>query len=448
MSEFDPQPAVELPKTASARPALTPSAGYRYRFPESPRNASHGFSVAEAAERLLQGYWTHRTCVRVIAGVLMRIGAFELKIELAHHLHRHAEAASALHARLLELRVSRKTLGGAEPHWLAAVCNELLQVADPVAFILCLRDVLVRPLHVDLRSYRDGTDALLDQPTVRVLGPILEDLAAMERWHCGIEAAALAAGDSSTVWRDPSARILRLADRVRSGEAYMPSACYKRPDACERDDRLTVFRHTRSYDGNDLATPPSDPLALERVELLRVQRDELDAIETFANVLFDMRLPCEEELLLARLVWDEARHAEMGQRQLSRLGYDPFAIPCGVIGINVRSPLPPILAMAQISIFGELNQLRTLQRMAERCANVGDACNARAFDFTHADELMHLRRGRAWLAAHAADLDTDLAGLERLALGAALRRLQEEGVLGEDYAQALQPEDIGRLLGE
>jgi hypothetical protein len=448
MSEFDAHPAVELPKTAPARAALSSSAGYRYRFPASPRAASHGFGVAAAGEQLLQAYWTHRTCARVIAGALMRIGAFELKIELAHHLYQHAQAASALHARLLELRVSGKTLGGAPPPWLAAVCNELLHVADPVAFILCLRDVLVHPLHASLRAYRDDTDALLDQPTVRVLGPILEDLAAMDRWQAAVEAAALEAGDSSASWRDPACCILDLAGQVRAGRAYMPAAYYERPDACERDDRLPVFRHTRSYDGSDFAAPPTDPLALDRLELLRVQRDELDAIETFANVLFDMHLPCQEELFLARLVWDEARHAEMGQRQLARLGYDPFTIPCGVIGINVRSPLSPVVAMAQISIFGELNQLRTLQRMAARCASAGDACNARAFDFTHADELMHLRCGRAWLGAHAADLDTDLAGLEKMALAAALRRLREERVLGEDYAQALQPADIGHLLGE
>jgi hypothetical protein len=75
---------------------------------------------------------------------------------------------------------------------------------------------------------------------------------------------------------------------------------------------------------------------------VRVQRDELDAIETFANVLFDLKeAPFSLLQTLARFVEDESRHAEAGQIALRELGYEPFSVPCSVIGINVRASMPP-----------------------------------------------------------------------------------------------------------
>jgi hypothetical protein len=138
----------------------------------------------------------------------------------------------------------------------------------------------------------------------------------------------------------------------------------------------------------------------------------------------------------------------MGQQNLERLGYDPFTVPCGVIGINVRSPLPPLLAFAQISIFGELNQVGALRKIADRCYRVGDEASGRAFDFTHADELMHVRAGRLWLRRLAEEAGSDLQAVERQALQQAVRRLREENVVGEDYANRLTGADIAALVGE
>lgn len=273
----------------------------------------------------------------------------------------------------------------------------------------------------------------------------------MRTWFDGVGRAALEAGDDERNWREPASRVSSQLTALPRGEDCARSEQrYVRPDACARDARLSTFHHTRQYLPEDLpeSMRPDDEYQAQVLELLRVQRDELDAIETFANVIYDLRPPFELESLLARLCWDEARHAELGQQNLARLGHDPFAIPCGIIGINVRSPLPPLLAFAQISIFGELNQVGTLRDAADRCYSRGDDATGRAFDFTHADEMMHLRAGRAWLRKLAAQAGTDLSGLEHEALKHAVRRLREEKVIGEDYAARITGADITALIGE
>lgn len=443
----------ELPevKTARGREALVSTQAYRYRFPQSNRQLRRGITVAEAAERLLGAYRVLRVCVRVLAGTLIRIGPLELKIELAHFLYQYCEAAAALRNRLFELRVSVKTVDADFPVWLEAVAEEVLRVEDAVAFTLVFGGTLFEHVEQDLTMYERDTDPLLDQPSLRLLRPILADFGVMRLWFSSVERAALEAGDSPETWYQAARRIREsIGLGALEQEHLKEGARYVRPHACSRDERMPTFHHTRLYRPDDMPAAPlgTDAHQAYVVEMLRVQRDELDAVETFANVIYDMRPPFELELLLARLVWDEARHAEMGHQSLARLGFEPFAIPCGIIGINVRSPLPPLLAFAQISIFGELNQVGGLRRVADACYARGDQPTGSAFDFTHADEMMHLRAGRDWLRRLAASQGIDFASLEQQALDNAVRRLREEEVVGEEYANHISGAELAALIGE
>lgn len=438
------------PKTAKSRTARAQPGAHRYHFPQSGRRIGGSMTVTEASADLLRTYWMHRACVRTLAGGLIRIGHQELKLELAHHLYQHSEAAVALRSRLRELRVSEKSLDEGSPSWLEVAINEILLIEDTVSLVVCLRKVLLDPLVIHLKSYLLAADGLLDQPSIRILRRVHGDVESMQAWHEKVEQAATAAGDEPAAWSKLAKHISIKVTQVQR-EGILPTECptYVRPDQCERDDRFSTFHHTRSYDAEGASVAKTDEtLASECFELFRVQRDELDAIETFANVIFDLRPSFELEAMLARLVWDEARHAEMGQQNLERLGYEPFSIPCGIIGINVRSPLPPLIAFAQISIFGELNQVGTLKRIADRCYEEGDRDSARAFDYTHADEMMHLRVGRQWLTKLAASAGMSLEALEESARQHAIRRLREEGVVGEDYANRITASDLAALIGE
>src|SRR5262249_13447580 len=158
--------------------------------------------------------------------------------------------------------------------------------------------------------------------------------------------------------------------------------------------------------------------------------------------------PFDFEMALARFIWDEARHSEMGHQSLERLGYEPFEVPCGIIGINVRSPLPPLLAFAQINTFGELNQVGHLKKVSNAPFHAGDAVTGRQIDFVHADEMLHVREGRRWLRRLLQDSGTTLAEFEEEARLRAIQRLHEEGVLNEDYSLNLTPYQLAEMLGE
>jgi len=93
-----------------------------------------------------------------------------------------------------------------------------------------------------------------------------------------------------------------------------------------------------------------------------------------------------------------------------------------------------------------LNIVNRLNLLAQQAYARGDDVVGKVFDFIHADELTHIRRGRKMIREMAPAESP--AKVEELARRLAARRLAEEGVLGEDYVLTLSRKQIGDLLGE
>jgi len=364
--------------------------------------------------------------------MIISVPEFELKLALAHSVYLHAEVAGSIHQRLIELQASPKAVALALSGDQVDVIN-IAASGDSKSLVGSYLAVLLQ-LRADHEAYQVNTNALLDRPTILALRRHQLDIADAIDWFEAASTGWSALGDQTEPRVGSSA-----ADRCDGASAY------SRPTACARDGRFEVFHQGRQY--RDALDEGLTEYERDRLELVRVQRDEIDAIETFANVIYDLASISIEQLrVLARFVADEARHAEAGQLALQHLGFDPFAVPCSVIGINVRSPMPPELAFTQINTFGELSIVSRLREQSKAAVDAGDEVFERFFDFIHADELTHVRQGRRLMEQFAADGDVE--ALQDQARQAAARRLFEEGVLGEDYALTLSREQIWEIMGE
>lgn len=442
-----------VPRTAKGRPAAVRTSDYTLRLPPSPRRLGGELTVADAAFRLQRFFGIHRGLMRAIAGRLMSVAELELKIELPCHLYLHAEACRALRDRLCELRGGSPELSPQLAD-VSPLFQEVLAAPSTPDFVLATHGIVGRSLLEAEREYIRRTDGLCDQPSVRVLSRILQDIGPAIEYGQIVVGAFEQVGyrrDDHRSWLSRVeahlAAIGGVAGDQPRGKAPLPPPPFERPLACARDPRMTTFHEPRSSRRDEVAEKCKDEHERERLSHLRTQRDELDAVETFANVLFDMpEAPFDFQMDLARFIWDEARHAEIGHQALARLGIDPFDVPCAVMGINVRAPLPPDLAFAQISTFGELPMVGPMQRFVEHAYAGGDREHAMMMDFIHSDELIHVRHGRAWLRG--ALSGGDLRGLEERARRAAIGRLVEEGVCTEEQVATLSASDLGRLLGE
>jgi hypothetical protein len=420
------------------------------------RRLGGSVSVDQAAGRLRWMYDLGLDWLRTLAGRLIEVAGFEEKVELAHHLFLLAEISSALRLRLEELRVSRKSLDEESQGTSALLCDEFANAVG-IGELLQSHSEVLTCIAESAREYLQVTDRLLDRPSVTLLRRFLPDIDDAIAWTT----RALGKQTAPEIERASAyGKVLALCIAALGGQTGqqvvgdLPASRRggkgrpARQIECARDPRLPTFSNTRDYRGDAQREAAfQNDFERRRFEMYRVQRDELDAIETFANVLHDLPSPPFELVaLLARLIEDEARHAEAGQQAIECLGFDPFDVPCSTIGIKVRSSMDPIKAFAQISLFGELSIVGPMRELSEEAIEKSDQETGRFFDFVHADELMHLRKGRAWLRSLVPD--GDLEALIEETRVTACRRLAEEGVVGEDYALSLTPRQIGRLIGE
>lgn len=445
--------------TSKGCPARMPAERFPYKFPTTFRELGGMLSVEEAVRRLQRFQACHRILMRIIGGRIIQIPEFEVKIELAHHLYMHAEAARLLHQRLIELRVSKTAAEACEDNELMMLGTELEHAHNNLEFVAAIYGVVTRHLLTAQQRHMELTDKLADLPTIRILRNIRLDLQEAYQWgEVAVEAYLNGGCDENSVrdWQAHVELVLSSIGGITGSEVRTEKPKlrqeteppFRRKIGCERDERFTTFHDTRDYRKADVFDSQlQEAYERDRLEMIRVQRDEIDAIETFANVLYDLAdAPLDLQMDLARFIWDEARHAEIGHQSLARLGYNPFDIPCSIIGINVRSPLAPLLAFAQINTFGELNIVKLIRQLSQNAYQLGDRETGITFDFVYADELMHLRKGRFWLKKlHPTG---NLEALHEEARIAAISRLVQEGVIGEDYAMNLTSKEIGELIGE
>jgi hypothetical protein len=416
-------------RRASAQPGIP--------WPERFRSHGAAASTERSRERLLDLGREAWTLTRLLAASTLDVAEFEVKLVLAEALHALVEVAASCEERAAELGGApkpgeRQAADEGEARLAAAL------TAPPHRRLAALPQDWLHPL---IRMFESRPfDPLLDGPSERVRRRGLGDLEDAFGRLTDAAARLNPAGEQAELADDgvePAAR-----------GSSPPARKAQRPTMGERDARFATFENTRDYrsaaDWREVGSPYDNDL----LELVRVNRDEIDALETFALVLFDLVAEADLESLrhLARLTWDEARHAAIGQELLRERFGDPFAHECSMIGIRIRGQMSGWNAWTQITVFGELGiigPMRALQRAARKR---GDDRIAHAFGFITSDETMHLRDSRRLL-----DRNHPSGGLARAADAAreeAGRILHGLGLYDAEHFAQLDERQIFELLGE
>jgi hypothetical protein len=227
------------------------------------------------------------------------------------------------------------------------------------------------------------------------------------------------------------------------------STSYVRSTYPMRDARFVTFDDTGDYNRNDGA-PRFTPATYEawRLAFLRTQRDEVDAIEAFGTLLWDIRFTSfDAEYHLARITWDESRHTEIGHRALAAAGYNPWELPNRLAPSLCRGDIEPEYAMAQINLFGEVGIIKTIGGLIDRARERNDSLIAHIADFIRSDERTHVKKGQLILRGMTDMSMQDLELKTREMFTECLVGLGAIRAEGESL-QVLSREEIERLVGE
>jgi hypothetical protein len=379
-----------------------------------------------ALARLNSAVWT---VVRLLAASSLDMPWFEAKLAIGEAVHALAEVAASCEERIAELgaRLEPRDRMAGEPASERLASALALPAAQRLA---ALPGSWLAPL---LEAFHAAAfDPLLDGPSERVRHRAVSDLR------------------HAFTWFFETAGHLAAAAPAEGAAAVPPAgdASARRPTMGARDARFRTFENTRDYrKAPDWVSSGSD-YADDLLELLRVNRDEIDALETFALALFDLVAQAPLEVLrhLARLAWDEARHSACGHALIAERFGNPYRYECSMIGIRVRGEMGGWDAWTQITLFGELGIIGPMRALAREAARRGDERTAGAFGFICSDETMHLRESRRLLARHHPLGSLTAAG--DAARARAGRTLEKLGLYEAEQFAELDERQIFELLGE
>ncbi len=447
----------------------------KYNFPKDARQLGGDFTVEESARLLLRFFLFERNILRAIAGWSMGTPEFEVKVEFGRHIYYHAEAGMKIRTRLTELRTAEETTDKFQSEDIAEFFSELIYSESPAHFVAALYGVVLPHLKQAYQEHAAHTDQVADAPTVRMIRQIMPDYDEMIAWGASAIQAYIQGGyDEGSLhqWQDHIEKLLRSFGGVtnsptseRGGGKDRPRSVgvvsrrpeklrsegkptFERSFIATRDPRFGTFEDTYEYQAADNGQIEYETeFDKTRLNLIRSQRDELDAIETFGNVLYEIRdVPFGFDYDLARIIWDETRHTELGHKAMKALGYNPYDLLNRLIGIKVRTKMPAEYSLAEINLFGEANIVQECLRYAREAYENGDDLTGRMFDFVNADERTHLAKGVHWLK-HIFGTDS-VQEIEQKTKKIAVDRLLELGIINHEVALTISHRELAKIIGE
>jgi Protein of unknown function (DUF455) len=436
-----------------------------YNFPKDTRRLGGDFTVEQNVERLLRFFLFERNILRSIAGWSMGTPEFEVKVEFGRHIYYHAEAGMKIRTRLTELRTAEETTDKFQSDDIAEFFAELIYSESPAHFVAALYGVVLPNLKQAYQEHSAHTDQVADAPTVRIIKQTLVDYDEMIAWGKGATQAYIQGGYAESAlhkWQYHIEKLLRSTGGVQAGRSMSDHATAPRPKVLRsagkppfersfiatRDPRFDTFEETYEYKNADKGKRVYESEFDEtRLNLVRSQRDEMDAIETFGNALYEIRdVPFGFDYDLARVIWDETRHTELGHKAMEALGYNPYDLLNRLIGIKVRTKMPAEYSLAEINLFGEANIVQECLRYAREAYEKGDDLTGRLFDFVNADERTHLSKGVHWLKYI---FKTDsVQEIEQMTKKVAIDRLLELGIINHEVALTISHRELAKIIGE
>ena len=284
--------------------------------PEETRRA--GLDVASATAILHRLAYVKQRLAIAAAVFLPSTPEWEAKCALALHGWMDAEHAALLYGRLAELREPSPGPADIPDERLATAMDGILTAQTTPERVAALHGAVRENLRLTIAEYLAATNPLCDQPSVRVLRIIAAEEEDIRRWGD----AALALLPEAADWQPRP---------------------FVRPYAFD----VTPARDARFGHIFDISTP-ADVVYLdesrgadERNAALMFKRlREMDVPEVIAGIVAqrwaeernagERGRPWAYYVSMLRQMWDEARHAMLGQALLEARGVDWTSLPVNV----------------------------------------------------------------------------------------------------------------------
>lgn len=365
------------------------------------------WSVEESVRRLKRIHYALKRLHQIFTARLTAEPVYELKTAFSYHAYLCAEHVTAIRKRVGEMREPPLGLEDIPHPGLERFFDEILSAPSTQALLTGLYGIAV-PFVIDCcESLREQAHPLADAPTRRGMRFALVELRDIDEF--GRQALQCMTDpeqqDDLTEWTGLLRACLAAAGGPQgtATDQPVPEPCYSAEGyeydpIPKRDERFTdpynagVNPEAFLYDER---FSPRDKTLMMYYKRIR----ELDVPEMMASILHELTdKPWEFHYEMSRQLWDEARHAMMGEVGFARLGLDWRTIPINFTwSLNLNTQLTPQERHGVLFFIEQGLMPKTGKRYEwEVGQESGDPLSALFQDFDWADEVLHSQIGRRW----------------------------------------------------
>jgi hypothetical protein len=370
--------------------------------------AQPGLGIEECVRRLKRFHYAFKRLFEILTARITAEPIYELKTGFSHHAYLCAEHVEALRTRVGEMR--EPPLGLEEvPHpALEVFFDEILAAPTNEELIVGVYEMALPALANSLERYRWDTNPLTDAPSLRVLRFAAFEIgdmgrfgrqcittlvdeakrAAMAGWVERLNKWLLAAGSLDGV--DANSEI--APERIYSAKPYVYDPIPKRDERFQDLWNQGVNPEAFMYD-------PAQPTKPKALMMLFKRLREIDVPEMMASILTETKgKPWKFYRDMSRQLWDEARHAMMGEVGFVALGVDwTQARITHNWSLRLNTECTPTERHAVLFFIEQGLMTKTGKRFEwELGVGSGIPLMATIQDFDWADEVLHAAFGRTW----------------------------------------------------
>ena len=397
---------------------LPPLAGV-CNFTEAQRP---GLSVEECVKRLKRYHYALKRCHQIFNNRIPSEPVYELKMAFSLHSHYCAEHVTALRKRIGEMREPPLGLNTVPDENLEILFDEILSTPNKTELLLGLYEIALPSVRDAMSKHLVDTNPLADHPSVRVIRFALlelDEMVALGQVSIESEVSEQARSDSSA-WLGLLANCLTNAGeltgkadptaititRQYSATTYVYDGIPKRDERFPDPFNMGVNAETFLYDESFPVEPKTLMMFYKRLR-------EIDVPEMMSSIIAETQdKPWEYYQDMTRQLWDEARHAMMGEVGFVNLGIDwPSEVMVNhTWSLALNTQLTPEERHAVLYYIEQGLMPKKGKRFEwEVGLDSKNPLSALFQDYDWADEVLHSRIGRDW---YVPNFDTSKAAID------------------------------------
>ncbi len=369
-----------------------------------------GLSVEECVRRLKRYHYAFKRLHEIFLARLTSEPIYELKMVFSLHAYYCAEHVAALRQRVGEMREPPLGLEAMPDENLAIFFDEILAAPTTEHLIEGIYGWALPSLEKALIRHRADTNPLADQPSIRLCrfaGIEVED---MRDWgdcaRCALEMPDWSAQGAEANWELFLSACLSAAGGIDGMDETLDNPFGRRYsaqpfvyDGVPRRDARFSDPYNMGVNAEVFLYDPEQPPEPKVLMMFYKRLREIDVPEMMASIITETRgKPWGYYRDMTRQLWDEARHAMLGEVGFVSLGVDWREVMVNFtwsLGLNTQ-----LTAKERHGVLYFIEQglmPKTGKRFEWETAQAAHSTLSTLFqDYDWADEVLHARVGRDW----------------------------------------------------